>query len=222
MMIKKISRSEAMHLTQDLRSKLVDGLLVAAVMVLFTLVMALLIRPVEILSGRPGILIYTVLLLAIGMVALERSINPRFNEIRRAGWGLAAGLVAWAVIELSNMLGEQTLVSETGVLTLMLVGATIGILWRKVLPVGLRFMAIVLLACWAGHLIIYGQIFMAGVDASFNRVGQIAGFVVVGIAVLTLLWILLESRTRMQRISGALVLWYCVISLIYLFRGGIY
>ena len=83
-------------------------------------------------------------------------------------------------------------------------------------------MAIVLLASWAGHLIIYGQIFMTSLDASFSRVGQIAGFVVVGIAVLTLAWILLESRTRLQRIGGALVLWYCAISLIYLFRGGLY
>jgi hypothetical protein len=222
MMIKKISRSDAMHLTQDIRSKLIDGLLASAVMVLCSMVMALLIRPVEILFGRPGLLIYTVLLLAIGMAALERCINPKFDEAQRAAWGLAAGLVAWSAIELSNMLGAQALVSETGVLLLMLVGATVGILWRRVLPLGVRFTAVVLLSSWAGHLLIYGQIFMSGMDSSFNRIGQIAGFVVVGIAVLTLAWVFLESRTRLQRMSGAMVLWYCVIALIYIFRGGLY
>ncbi len=211
-----------MHLTQDIRSKLLDGLLASAVMVLFSLVIALLIRPVEILFGRPGLLIYTVLLLAIDMAALERSINPKFNDIQRTGWGLAAGLVAWAVIELSTVLGDQTLQSETGVLMLMMVGATVGILWRKVLPIGVRYMAVVILSCWAGQLLISGQAFMAGMNASFNQISQIVGFVIVGVGILTLAWVFLESRTRLQRVTGALVLWFCSIALIYIFRGGLY
>jgi hypothetical protein len=45
--------------------------------------------------------------------------------------------------------------------------------------------------------------------------------VILGLALIILLWIFIQSKTRLSRLWGALFFWICVMLLVYIFRGGI-
>jgi hypothetical protein len=207
----------------QLKSKLVDGLLTPFILVLLSVLLALLIRPIEIIFQRPGLLIYTVILLALGILSLERCLVPRYPEEIRAWWGMVGGLLTWAVIEMSNFIGAHGLTNDTGMVSLMLVGLVVGVLWRSILPLGVKFFAIALLGGWVGHLGLY----YVGILVNMNPVqGGLGVFpmisiVILGLALIILLWIFIQSKTRLSRLWGALFFWICVMLLVYIFRGGI-
>ena len=61
----------------DLRSKLIDGLLASGVLVLLSVLVILLVNPILVIFDRPGMLVYTVVLVAITAICLERSMSNR-------------------------------------------------------------------------------------------------------------------------------------------------
>jgi len=207
----------------EIRSKLLDGLLAPLVLILITILVALLIRPVEILFQRPGLLVYTVVLLAAAVVSLERSVVLRFPDAVRALWGIVGGLLTWTVIELSTMIGEQGIISQTGVILLMLVGLIVGVLWKKVLPLGVKFYTVTFLGGWIGHLSLNGIRFVLDMnkDSAAANTIQMIGFSVIGVCVIIMGWIFLQSKSRIQRLWGTVALWLCAVLLLYIFRGGL-
>ncbi len=124
----------------ELRSKLLDGVLAPLVLVLLNVLLAMIVQPVEIVFSRPGLLVYAVVILAAAVVSLERSVVLRYVDTARAWWGMLGGLLTWTVIEIANLISSNSIVSETGVLSMMLVILVVGVLWRKVLPLGVNFM----------------------------------------------------------------------------------
>jgi glucose dehydrogenase len=70
--------------------------------------------------------------------------------------------------------------------------------------------------------VVYFQFFLVQMDQSLFKAQQIFGFMVIGLAILTVAWILWESKNSFQRLWGALILWQCIIVLIDVFRGGLY
>jgi hypothetical protein len=207
----------------EIRSKLLDGLLAPVFLILITILVVLLIRPVEILFQRPGLLVYTVILLAGAVVSLERSVVLRFPDAARALWGTVGGLLTWAVIELSNLIGNQGAINQTAILLLMLVGLIVGVLWKKVLPLGVKFYTVTFLGGWIGHLGVQGIQFVLKLssDPSANGTYQMIGFSLIGLCVIIMGWIFLQSKSRIQRLWGTVALWLCAILLIYIFRGGL-
>lgn len=207
----------------EIRSKLLDGLLAPLVLILITILVALLIRPVEILFQRPGLMVYTVVLLAAAVVSLERSVVLRFPDAARALWGIVGGLLTWTVIELSTMIGEQGIISQTGVILLMLVGLIVGVLWKKVLPLGVKFYTVTFLGGWIGHLSLNGIRFVLDMneDSAAANTIQMIGFSVIGVCVIIMGWIFLQSKSRIQRLWGTVALWLCAVLLLYIFRGGL-
>ena len=206
----------------EIKSKLMDGLVAPLFLILITILVALLIKPVEILFQRPGLLVYTVVLLAAAIVSLERSVVLRFPDASRALWGAVGGLLTWNVIELSNLIGTQGLITETGVLLLMLVGLIIGVLWKKILPLGVKFYTVTFLAGWVGHLGTQGIKFLLTINKSpdANNTFQVIGFSVIGLCVMIMVWIFLQAKSRIQRLWGTVALWMCAVLLMYIFRGG--
>src|SRR5512135_3426146 len=185
----------------ELRSKLLDGLLAPLVMVLLSVLLALIIRPVEIIFSRPGLLVYAVILLAAAVVSLERCVVLRYPDTTRAWWGMLGGLLTWTVIEISNMISANSIVSETGVLSMMLVGLVVGVLWKKVLPLGVKFFAVTLIGAWASHLGLIGFRFLVQLSSdpgAYNAI-PIFGLCIAGLSVLILAWTFFQSKNRMQR-----------------------
>ncbi len=205
----------------ELRSKLVDGLLTPLVLVLLSVLLALLVRPIEIIFQRPGLLIYTIILLAFAILSLERCVVPRYSDVVRAGWGIVGGVLTWAVIEMSNLIGVRGLTSETGMISMVLVGLVIGVLWRKVLPLGVKFFSIALLGGWVGHLGLYYinlVVIMNSIESSSGTY-PILGIALSGLSMVAILWNFLQSKSRLSRLWAGMILWMCIMLLIYIFRG---
>jgi hypothetical protein len=213
-----------MEMSFDMRSKLLDGLLTPLTMVLFSVLIALLIRPVEILFQRPGLLVYTVILLAFAILALERCVVPRYPDYIRAWAGMVSGMLTWYVIEMSNFIGVKGVTSETGMISMMLVGLVVGVLWRKVMPLGVKFFSVALLGGWVSHLGLYyiGLLASLNSDQSVVNAYPIIGACVGGVGVLILAWLFFQAKSRLARLWGALGLWICLMLLIYIFNGNMF
>lgn len=210
------------HWKQDFRSKVIDGFVPAALLFLFSVTLGIMIAPIQNVFGRPGVLIYTLSLLAVSIVCLERSIVTRYQDTWRAWYGAVGGLLAWTVIELTNMLGSNNLTSESGILIFIVVALVAGVLWKRVLPIGVQFFVFILLLSWGGHLVLIEQITLRNIFPFMATSYQITGWVGVCGIVVSLGWIMAESETRTQRLWAASWLWLWSMVVVYVFRGGIF
>jgi hypothetical protein len=204
----------------DLRSKLTDGLLVGAVLILVDILVILLIKPVQLIFGRPGLLVYTVVLQAISVICLEQSLSNRITDLMRGWWGAIGGIVAWIVIGLGSSLGGQSLLGETSILSLMFLFLVVSILWKRVAPLGLRYYVLVLLVSWVSQALLEGIVFWGQfqpvMSTVFSAIGILAGIVFP----LTFAYIFLRTHNQIERLNTALVMWGAAMILIYVFRGG--
>jgi len=205
----------------DLRSKLIDGLLAAGVLVLLDIVVVLFVKPILIIFDRPGVLVYTVVLVALTAICLERSLSSRDPVITRAWWGILSGAAGWAVVEFSLWLGAQSMITETGIILLMMALLISSVLWRKVNSVGLHYFLLLFFMGWLGHVGLGSLIFLTGympqIQLAVSGTGILGGVVMAA----AVLYILLRSQTRMDRLNAALAIWFSAIIMIYVFRGGL-
>ena len=84
-----------MHWKQDLRSKLQDGLIPALVLFLLLIMSILLVQPIQNMTGRPGLLIYILSLMALSVYCLEHSLQTGRPDTSHAWFGMAGGLLGW-------------------------------------------------------------------------------------------------------------------------------
>lgn len=188
-------------------SKLRDGLLPALVMLLLIVVPSLLMLPIQTRFGRPGLLVYMLVLLMLGMILLERSLHEDRPIIRRAWYGQAGGMLTWMATEVTDRLSETGLISLDAVPFFLILGLVIAILWRRVLPLPARWFVLVFFLNWSSRLIISGEKFVVGyfphlrliypITIGIGSVGALACFFVI-------MW---RSRNRLQRIQAAIGLW---------------
>jgi hypothetical protein len=204
----------------DLRSKLTDGILAGGVLVMLELVMILLIQPIQLLFLSPGILVYTVVLIALAVICLERCLALRDPDMVRAWWGILGGMVTWAVIELSNWLGNQIVTNETGILIFLFVILIISVLWRRIAPLGLRYFFLLTMLGWLGHAALETVIFLTGRLPQIGSILMGIGYASIAAIVLAIVYIMLRSQTRLERINAAIVIWSAAMIAIYVFRGG--
>jgi hypothetical protein len=67
------------HWKEDLSSKLMDGLLAGVILYFLLVFMVILVRPIQASVGRPGLLIYTLSLIALSVFLFRAfSLTPRF------------------------------------------------------------------------------------------------------------------------------------------------
>jgi hypothetical protein len=188
-------------------SKLRDGLLPALVMLLLIVVPSLLMLPIQTRFGRPGLLVYMLVLLMLGMILLERSLHEDRPVIRSAWYGLAGGMLTWMATEVTDRLSKAGLISLDAVPFFLILGLVIAILWRRVLPLPARWFVLVFFLNWSSRLIISGEKFVVSyfphlrliypITIGIGSVGALACFFVI-------MW---RSRNRLQRIQAAIGLW---------------
>jgi len=209
------------HWKQDFRSKLIDGVVPAALLLLFSITLGLMIAPIQNTFGRPGLLIYTLSLLAVGIVCLERAVVTRNPETWRAWYGTAGGLLTWSVLELINSFGDHTLTSESGILVFIMVALVAGVLWKRIFPIGVQFYIFIVMLSWGGHVLLVEQVALQPLFPFLATSLQITGYVALGGVIISLGWLFSESETRIQRLWAANWLWFSAMIAIYVFRGGI-
>lgn len=209
------------RLQTDLRSKLMDGLGAAFILYLGMLTMAMMVRPVQNLSGSAGVLVYIVVLLAISIFCLERSLVTRWGERTRAWWGMAGGLLAWSVTMVSNNLGAVELISLPGITMLMMVGLIVSVLWRRVLPLGVRFYAFSYMLFWAGTIFLGIQGYFGQVSHLLKGLYWVNGILAAAGGLYMVYFILIKTTRRIPRLWGGLWLCFFLITLQIVVRRGI-
>ncbi len=203
-------------------SKLTDGILASAVLILIWMTVALVIRPISVAFGPPGLLIYVLGLLAAAMFALQQALVPGRMDATRAWYGTVGGFLAWSVVEVTSYLGVPVLPNLAGLLLLIMVALIVGLLWKTVLPVGVRFFSLTLILNWAEYALMKIEGTLATFSPIFRLAYQATGFLAILAALLTLGWILFQSRRRMQRVRGALAVWFLLSLALYVFRGTLF
>lgn len=188
-------------------SKLRDGLLPALVMLLLIVVPSLLMLLIQTRFGRPGLLVYMLVLLMLGMILLERSLHEDRSIIRRAWYGLAGGMLTWMATEVTDRLSEAGLISLDAVPFLLILGLVIAILWRRVLPLPARWFVLAFFLNWASRLIISGEQFVVDHLPHLQLIYPVTIGIGIAGALAWFFMIIWRSHNRLQRIQAAIGLW---------------
>lgn len=193
---------------QDLRSKILDGLFAGWLLFLFFIVLKIMLNPIGYRFGRLGLLNYGVFLIALAVFCLERALSARRADTTLAWLGAVGGLLTWAAVELSCMVGQTPLVALTGVMLFILILLIVFVLWRKGLTVGGKFYMMVLLICWLAKYILASQEFIRMWLPIFNPDQHLVGYAALLGAVITIGWILFQSQRRLERTWAGLWLFF--------------
>lgn len=195
----------------DWVSKLRDGLLPAIVLVLLVAVPSLLILPIQNQFDRPGLLVYMLLLVAVGVMLLAAALHEEHSLMRRAWYGLAGGVVIWMATEVSDRLSGTGLTSLNAVPYFLIIGLIIAILWRRVLPLPVRWFALVFFLNWVTRFLVAGEQFLV----DYFQLPKLAYLTTAGVGLLgvlaSLYFIFWRSREGLQRMRLAVWLWVSML-----------
>lgn len=204
------------------QGRLFDLLATLTELLLLWLVVALAVRPIRAAFAAPGLLIYSLFLLAASMLFLQQAVTLHHAGATRALYGIAGGFLAWSVIEVSGDLGVPVLPSMAGVVLFLMVALIIGLLWRHVLPSGVRFFGLTLLLNWFQTILMIGQERLAHYSPVFTLSYRATGVLTFGAALMLLVWVLFRAQQRIQRVWGTLLVWFLVSFSLYVFRGTLF
>lgn len=208
-----------MRWREDLRSKVVDGVMASAILFILVILLALLVNPIRALFGQPGLLVYILILLAAAALCLEQSVLTRYPETTRAWYGMAGGTLAWTVIRLNNSLDNLSLTSNAAVLTLILLGVVVATLWRRILPLGVRYFSAVILLNWVGRLFLDVQTLFAQWLPFFRVSSSLSGVVALAGVIGSLIYIFFHSERRLERLGAALLAAFFMLLAVEALRG---
>lgn len=208
------------RLNRDWRSKLVDGVLSSFILCLTWLLVSISIAPVNTRFGRPGLLVYVLGLMSISLYGLQQALDNHHSEPTRAWFGTAGGFLAWAVVSVSEYFGLPVDKSASLILIIM-VSLTVALLWR-VLPTGPRFFSLALLLNWLISILMHGGKILAMFSPVFTLLYRATGYISIFLVILGLGWTLFLTHRRIERVAGALGLWFLVSVALYVFRGNLF
>jgi hypothetical protein len=193
---------------REATSKVNDGLIPPVVLILLTLLFNLIVIPIEFVLKLPGMLVFVLLLISFGAIALDRSIQARYSHSERAFQGMLAGLFFWFAADTIGLLGETNFNSQSSILFMLLVALVVTAMWRSIFPSGVKFFAIVFLLNWIGRFLFSGQIeLIQGSNAIFNA-QNVYGVIAVVCVVLFVFVLFLRTKSRSQRLWFAIGIWF--------------
>lgn len=133
-------------------SKIYDGFGTAAYLLMITFAARLVYLPVEKALGKTGIFVYILVLLAVGTFLAGKSLTKAKDDNHLAFYGMSAGVLLWQAVQFSLKFGSDNSIGWSGWLIGGAVLALMILLWKKILPFGLRFFAAEFTLLWAGVL----------------------------------------------------------------------
>ena len=192
-------------------SKISDGFGTAFFILVLYFATRFLYPLVETTFGKPGAFIYILILLAAGIFMLARALLAGREDAQLADAGLTAGVLLWQVTQFSNLLGGSGLFGQSGWLFWLMAVLITTVLWRKVLPIGLRFFMLVYLLMWVGLLYANTLSLITGWPpvfiAAYHAVRVVA---LLGVLVF-LWWIVFRTSTAVERKVCAVGFAFCVL-----------
>jgi hypothetical protein len=207
----------------ELRSKIVDGLIPALVLSLLAVVTTLLTEPILELTGKPGLLVFILGMLAIAVYNLEQALVNRYSDVRRTWHGMVAGLLTWIVTGLSGRLGSLDFSNEAGLIILIMVGLIVAVFWRRsILPLGARYFFATFLLNWVIAFVLNAQILFSRWSSVFTLSLRVSGYVSILVGLFLLWWLTVSSKARGQRMRTALLIWFFSSIALYVFWGNLF
>jgi len=161
--------------------------------------------------GYPGLFIFSLILLLIGILLLARGVVRDLDENKQATYGLSAGVLLWQAPAFLHLTNELGLFNSFAIMAFGLVALFLILFWRRINLVAIRFFGLVFLGMWGGSFLISNGEFMHGWNTP-----QVFMFFAVrlaslaGILVFTW-WIIFRSSNSMQRKVSAIGLAFCAM-----------
>ena len=189
------------------------GIFPVLVLVTASLAIQLLVQPALVIFNNGGLLAYSLILLLSGTLALNRSIQPRFNEITCACFGLAAGLLYWSCIQIhlsSTLNGDQVFLPVVVMAVVLFATVT---LWKLVLPLGARFFLAGLVSNWILHVLFDSFYSLAGYYTNYQNFIQIIGVFFLTSLIVCLVC-MIKVDTKIQKLWVALAGWICTLAVL--------
>ncbi len=199
----------ALILREDLRSKLIDGILPFALLLILSLLLGLLVRPFQVF-GPPGFLVFALVLSGLSFYSLAQSVNDALQETTRAWYGLVGGIFAWSASDVSILIGMTNLHEVTSFILWIMVALFSITLWRRVLPLGVKFWLQTILLSWAGQIYLSGLTYLIRFVPVVSPLLIITGGVAVAAAMGVTVHLFVATHGRAQRLWDALWLWFLV------------
>jgi hypothetical protein len=188
-------------------TRLQEGLIPAVLLLALTLMMDMLIYPIEAAAHDEGLLIYLFLVLAMGIFALEKSTTQRGSETSRAISGMVAGQFFWHTLWIIHLVTGLELNGLGTVMVLVMVAAIGLTLWKPVFPLGVKFFLLSFLASWVSRVFVNYSILQAPSAGFSTFLFYASGFlglvgIIFGVAYLTF-----RAEFKVQRLWAALGIW---------------
>ncbi|HOG80623.1 MAG TPA: hypothetical protein PK454_12790 [Anaerolineaceae bacterium] len=199
-----------MKITETQKSIAQDGLLPILAMLLLVLLTELLVHPILKQFGTSGLLVYTLGLLALGMYFLDRTISPSIPECQRAWHGMVGGLLTWSFIWLNDQT-SQILISQSAALWMLTFSLVVAALWRRVLPIGVRFFFLVFTMNWGARMLLQAESILGQFWPVFQQIYDFTGYIAIFFAVIGLLWIIFRARQRIMRMWIGVWVWFAIL-----------
>ena len=198
----------------DLRSKFIDGLLSALIIMVVMFPLIMMFRLLQ-AWGTMSYWAAAIIFLVAGSWMLYRATLEKLSEVGQAWYGIVGGLCAWTVTEISHELGMIDIEGFDVILFLAVVIAFLAILW-KYFPTGAKFWIVIFMMNWVGHVYIHiGQEFLGeNAKTLFNLSAAGFGVLLVGL----IYWIFARTTTRVQRLWGGLWIWQALAMFYFLLR----
>ncbi len=185
----------------DFRSKILDGV-VAAILIIIILAVLIGLIFVARTAGTIGFFIYVIAMILVAGICLKFSLNDHISEVSRAWYGIIGGMAAWTVLELGEMLGLAGIECKDGTHMFILAAIFTWLLW-KYFPIGARFFIFIIFLNWGGHIIIKVQEYLGEYWDIFQIILVLYSWAALPLAALTVYWIFTKSETRIQRLYAA-------------------
>jgi hypothetical protein len=195
-----------------------DGVLLTAVLILLSLLLNLLIRPIDGQFGTSGLLIYALVALAVSTYCLDCSLTLS-GDVMRVWYGVVGGLVGWFACSLADYMGAKALTGQTALLWLIFAGMLTTVLWRRVLPLGGRFFGMVFLMSWAARFFLDAQEVLVNWHPIFVQTYLFSGYLALFGALVSAIWLFLRARQRLARMWTAVWLWFFLLIAVSVFIG---
>lgn len=208
---RKISSvSHAIQIPADAVSRLRDGMVPALLLMAVTLMMDMLIFPIQAAANNQGLLMYLILTLALGVFALEKTTSQRGDETSRAISGMVAGQFFWHALWMIHLIGAIDLNPQATILIMVLITLVVLTLWRPVLPLGVKFFIISFLASWVNRFFLNYSVSRSAADL-FTILFYASGFLAIAGVIFGTAYLVLRAEFKVQRLWAALGIWQAAL-----------
>jgi len=210
-----------MQIKKDLGSKVFDGIGSAGINLVLFVGLMFLQKPFYQLLGRPGLLTYGIVLMAVSLVCLDRAVRPRF-PVTRQGWsGMIGGTLAWLVVYLSLQMEGISFSGMMPATLFLFVTLFAFVLSHRIPLIGLKFYCSTFLMGYFVYLCMNGVAHWTGRIRFIGEAWKMAGYISLPAGIIIIGWMIYYSEKRVDRLwMGVWLLFFSLLA-VSVFWGNI-